>query len=163
MNFDEALNDEYYISVINFVGNRYIGRIPRDDLEQLKLLGLWRACENYNPECGTQFVTTLYNHVRGQCLNFITKANRERKHVGSKPLKHCSLIDKNLGSVDIMDTLNMIPEKYSKAIKQKYYHNMTLTEIGQKNGYTYETARKHTNMGIQLLKQLENENRDSLC
>lgn len=50
--------------------------------------------------------------------------------------------------------MESLPEDMKKIIKQRFYGNMTMNEIAEKNGYSRETARRHLNKAISLCKKI---------
>jgi RNA polymerase sigma factor (sigma-70 family) len=47
-----------------------------------------------------------------------------------------------------------LPPKQREIIYLRFYENYTLSEIGQKQGYTKESARQNVNKSISHLKEL---------
>ena len=54
----------------------------------------------------------------------------------------------------IIDAIETLPNKLSKVIKQKFFYSMTMEEIGRKNHYSRETARRNVKRGLEKLKEI---------
>ena len=53
------------------------------------------------------------------------------------------------------------PDEYKKLLRQKYIYRMTMSEIGQINGYSRETARRRFNKAKVYYEEM-NESRATL-
>ena len=108
--------------------------LDRDDIESCKLVGLWKALEAVaQNKTDVKFTTSLYNHVRWQCLD---------------------IIKNNISTVDIPSNLEYPNDNdYSDKIEEilaipdgdilidKYIFNLTLAEIADKKNLTQEGVR----------------------
>ena len=45
-------------------------------------------------------------------------------------------------------------EKDAMIIEQRFYHNMTMKEIGKKNGYSRETARRRLKNAVKMCQNI---------
>ena len=57
-------------------------------------------------------------------------------------------------STEIMDAIETLPPKLRDAIKQRFFYSLTMEEIGNKNNYSRETARRYVKRGLEKLKDI---------
>ena len=50
------------------------------------------------------------------------------------------------------DIIDGLPSEYATLLEQKYVYNMTMNEIGRKNGYSRETARRKVAKAVNFYK-----------
>lgn len=56
---------------VDYICKRYL--IEYDDLLQMGRIGLWEACNNYDPNKGTKFLTYAINHIKWSVYNELYK------------------------------------------------------------------------------------------
>ena len=54
---------------------------------------------------------------------------------------------------EIIDILTGLDPELKEVINQRFYHNMTMVEIGHANGYSRETARRRLKKAIKTCKK----------
>ena len=72
MTFDEALNDEYCLKILNLL-HRWLPKLPKEELKQLQMIALWEATSTFDTNKKCKFTTHLYNRVRFKFLKHINK------------------------------------------------------------------------------------------
>ena len=148
--FEEALKNEDNIKIINHVCKKYITRIQPEDLYRCKLVALWDAMRNFDPERKVKFTSFLYNCIDWECkrqLSEYKKAKRVSTNLS---------VDGDCEDINVCETLDWIdslPEKLAIAVKQKFVYGYTVQEIAEKNNYSRETARQYVQKGIEKLKK----------
>jgi len=55
--------------------------------------------------------------------------------------------------MEVGDILMGLEPEYRDVINKRYYYNMTMTEIGNSNGYSRETARRRLKKALKICKK----------
>ena len=55
---------------------------------------------------------------------------------------------------EVFDILESLPSGMKTLLEQRFFHNMTMTEIADENGYSRETARRRLKKAIRMCKNL---------
>ena len=141
---NQLLSDPNVVGIMNAVGSRYRSIDP-DQLDSIKLNTLWECAKKYDPKRGTKFTSFLY-----QNLTFAFK-NELKKKIREFPTETIELNtpSRSTNHADIFDGL---PKEYAVLLEQKYVYNMTMNEIGKKNGYSRETARRKVAKAVSFYK-----------
>lgn len=141
---DKAINH-----LMNSVCSKYQKNIDFDQMESIKLNTLWECIKKYDETRGAKFTSFLY-----QQLTFALK-----NEVKSKKIKqfNTSSIEHNTAEkqpqVNFIDLFDGLPLDMAKILSQKFVDNMTMVEIGEKNGYSRETARRKLKNAVKMFKQ----------
>ena len=140
----ELLSDPNIVGIMNAVGSRYRSIDP-DQIDSIKLITLWECAKKYRPDRGTKFTSFLY-----QNLVFAFK-DELKKNIREYPtdLMEINVSTRSSSGADIFDG---IPKEYASLLEQKYVYNMTMNEIGKKNGYSRETARRKVAKAVKFYK-----------
>lgn len=156
--FEKAYQNKDNIKIIKAVTKKYSGQLSEDAQKTCGLHGLWRCIQNHDNSYGRKFTTSLFMHVEWEC-------KRELFSQKKKPLTFLGESDcqienrhKKEGVSEILDCLT---DKQKNIIYQRFYENMTLEEIGKKQGYSKEAARQNINKIIEKLRMLISEERDA--
>lgn len=145
--FNSALKDEKNKKVFACLGKKYYSGIPPDEMESCKLLGLWKALKKYDPDKKRKFSNFLYVSVDWECKLYLRK--NKRKYIS------CETFPSEVNSfdeVDISDFINSLSPRLKIVIRQRFFENLTMEEIGLKNDYSRETARRYLQEAIDKLK-----------
>ena len=153
---NEALEEAYknldYIKIMARAARQCNAKevLSIEEIESCKLTGLLKSLEGWTQESGIKFTTYLYKRVQWECFYEADKVNKYyKKHKpfdesGQKTLKwSIQEFMKSEGREEVKDVIELLSEQSLKLIRQRFYENMTFNEIGEANGYTYETARKN--------------------
>ena len=147
--FEEALNSEDNIKILNHVCKKYIGRINTEELHRCKLMALWEAIRNFDPKRKVKFTSFLYSCMDWECKRQLSIYKKERKF-STNFLVEDGRIDSD--DYEVIDWIDSLPEKLAVAVKQKFVEGYTIQEIAQKNSYSRETARQYVQKGVERLK-----------
>lgn len=140
----QLLSDPNIVGIMNAVGSRYRSIDP-DQLESIKLNTLWECAKKYNPDRGTKFTSYLY-----QNLVYAFK-NELKRNIREFPTESIELNTPAKAS-NYTDIFDGLPSEYATLLEQKYVYNMTMNEIGNKNGYSRETARRKVAKAVNFYK-----------
>ena len=140
----QLLSDPNIIGIMNAVGSRYYSIDP-DQLESIKLNTLWECAKKYDPNRGTKFTSFLYQNLVFAFKNELKKTLREF------PTETIEL-NTPARATSTTDIFDGMPKEYATLLEQKYVYNMTMNEIGDKNGYSRETARRKVAKAVKFYK-----------
>ena len=59
-----------------------------------------------------------------------------------------------LSKIEVIDIVSDLEPEVAHIIKQRFYNNMTMKEIGKRNGYSRETARRKLKNAIKICKSI---------
>ena len=54
--------------------------------------------------------------------------------------------------LQVLDIMGGLDSETVNILEQRFFHNMTMKEIGKKNGYSRETARRRLRNAIKICK-----------
>jgi RNA polymerase sigma factor (sigma-70 family) len=148
--FEEALKNEDNIKIINHVCKKYLNRIQSEDLHRCKLIALWDAIRNFDPERNVKFTSFLYNCIDWECKRQLSDYKKSRRVSTNLSIDGDSE-DSNV--YETLDWIDSLPEKLAVAVKQKFVYGYTVQEIAEKNNYSRETARQYVQKGVEKLKK----------
>ena len=122
--------------------------IDIDDIESIKMQTLWKCIEKYDPTRGSKFTSYLY-----QQLSFAFKNKLKSKRVEFANSEIEKPDEKNRYKYEIIDILTGLEPELEEVLTQRFYHNMTMVEIGEANGYSRETARRRLKKAIKTCQK----------
>ena len=152
--FDEASKDRNNINILNKACSRYIKSIPADELARCKLIALWEALKAFDPEKGGKFTSFLYKRADWECKKQLYAIN---KHSKSIEYQECYGFCNDVDVAEIKDLLQKLHPRLRTVIKQRFFDNLTMEEIGKKNNYSRETARRYIISALEKLKEYVSE------
>lgn len=145
--FEEKWNDSNVRNIMNKVSNRYKRNIDLDDIESIQMNTLWQCIEKYDEERGTKFTSYLY-----QQLSYAMKNKVKKKRVEFQ-VEQFDKQDTNYSNkLQVLDIMGGLDSETVNILEQRFFHNMTMKEIGKKNGYSRETARRRLRNAIKICK-----------
>lgn len=126
LNFDEISQDPYYRKILNTL--KFPFKVSPDELENLKLIALWKAINTYIPS-KSAFNTHLTNfikyvkldHIKQEAKFYLKSVNLTRKNI---PI---SLTEEDFGLMS-----ELLTEKEYEVGKMYYVDKMTDAEIKKK-------------------------------
>jgi RNA polymerase sigma factor (sigma-70 family) len=147
--FEEKWNDSNVRNIMNKVSNRYKNNIDLDDIESIQMNTLWRCIEKYDESRGTKFTSYLYQQLSYAFKNKIKKKRQEFN------VDEFDKMDANYGNqMEVIDIVHGLDPDTAKILEQRFYNNMTMKEIGKRNGYSRETARRKLKNAIKTCKTI---------
>jgi RNA polymerase sigma factor (sigma-70 family) len=137
----EALSDSNNTKIMNKVSSKYINAIGYDDLESEKLIVLWECLETYDPDRKKKFTSFLYQKLDWRYKKILREQRRQKclfyDNFDAKIKDNAQNVENSIGVYT-----DGLPSHLTKVVIQYYLHNMTIEEIGNKNHYSRETARR---------------------
>ena len=148
-NFEEYWKSSDVQNIMNKVANRYKRAIDFDDIESIKMQTLWKCIDKYDSSRGTKFTSYLYAQI-----TFAFKNKLKKKRIEFNRNDALEKVDtKNSGRMEVFDILTGLDPELKDVINKRFYHNMTMVEIGKSNGYSRETARRRLKKAIKICKK----------
>tara|TARA_R110002020_G_C16109899_1_gene759446 strand:+ start:306 stop:797 length:492 start_codon:yes stop_codon:yes gene_type:complete len=154
--FDEASKDRNNINILNKACSRYIKSIPADELERCKLIALWEALKAFDPEKGGKFTSFLYKRADWECKKQLYAINKHSKSIEYQD-NYCVSHARYVEIAEMKDLLQKLHPRLRTVIKQRFFDNLTMEEIGKKNNYSRETARRYILSALEKLKEYTSE------
>jgi RNA polymerase sigma factor (sigma-70 family) len=147
-NFEEYWNSSDVQNIMNKVANRYKNAIDFDDIESIKMQTLWKCIDKYDPTRGTKFTSYLYQQIT---FAFKNKLKKKRIEFNNESLEKVDT--RNKGRMEVFDILTGLDPELRDVLDKRFYHNMTMVEIGRSNGYSRETARRRLKKAIKMCQK----------
>ncbi len=146
--FEEKWNSPDVQNIMNKVSNRYRRNIDHDDIESIKMDTLWKCIKKYDMS-KSKFTSYVYQQIT---FAFKNKVKKKRNEYNTDTLEK---EDTNTRmKMEVTDIITGLDEEDSKILTQRFYDNMTMKEIGKRNGYSRETARRRLKNAIKLCKSM---------
>ena len=147
-NFEEYWNSSDVQNIMNKVANRYKNAIDFDDIESIKMQTLWKCIDKYDPTRGTKFTSYHYQQIT---FAFKNKLKKKRIEFNNESLEKVDT--RNKGRMEVFDILTGLDPELRDVLDKRFYHNMTMVEIGRSNGYSRETARRRLKKAIKMCQK----------
>ena len=134
---------------MNKVANRYRTAIDFDDIESIKMQTLWRCIDRYDSDKGTKFTSYLYQQLSFAFKNKLKKKRREYN------VDTIESVDRQMQhAMEVRDMITGLDPEHADVLNKRFYHNMTMQEIGNSNGYSRETARRRLKTALKICKKM---------
>ena len=147
--FEEKWESSDVQNIMNKVANRYRTAIDFDDIESIKMQTLWRCIDRYDSDKGTKFTSYLYQQLSFAFKNKLKKKRREYN------VDTIESIDRQMQhAMEVRDMITGLDPEHADVLNKRFYHNMTMQEIGNSNGYSRETARRRLKTALKICKKM---------
>ena len=147
-NFEEYWKSSDVQNIMNKVANRYKNSIDMDDIESIKMQTLWRCIDKYDESRGTKFRSYLYQQIT---FAFKNKLKKKRMEFNNDSIEKQDI--NTVNKMEVFDILTGLEPELRDVIYKRFYHNMTMVEIGESNGYSRETARRRLKKALKICKK----------
>ena len=144
-------------NIMNKVSNLYKKNIDLDEIESIKMDTLWNCIEQYDEGRGTKFTSFVYQRLSYAYKSFLkTKSNNANdvKTLSSETFYSEPVDKQQLDRMEVLDIITGLDDETKNILSQKFYENLTMSEIGNRNGYSRETARRKLENAIKKCKVL---------
>jgi RNA polymerase sigma factor (sigma-70 family) len=141
---DDALENIDYKKIMDSVCAKYSRSVDPDDISSLRLEILWKCLKSFDEDRGVKFTTFLYQQLNYAMMNQLRIRRREKNGI---PFDICHIPKEN---IEVL--LSDLNEDQKRILKQRYLERMTMVEIGAKNGYSRETARRAVNSALAVFE-----------
>ena len=154
----KVLEDKETMNIANYAASGYSSSLTKDEIENCIYNAVWNALDKFDESKGAKFSTFLHRGVRLQCqkrLNF----NKRYKTINYYEDSVCSKINRNINQeiysqdlkFEIKDEIENCEDP--DILYDRYYNNMTLTEIANKKNTSYETIRNKIKKNLKIIKK----------
>ena len=153
--FEKSLKNLDNVRIMGKVCSKYRFIIPADELDRCKLIALWEALKSFDPEGGRKFTSFLYNRITWECQKQLAEINKHRKNI-SFDCEYGDLfiaIGDVRSKVEIQELFDQLDSPFGKVLYQRFFEQLTMEEIGERNNYSRETARRYILKAIEKIKQ----------
>jgi len=154
----KVLNNKETMNIANYAASRYSSALTKDEIENCIYNAVWNALDKFDESKGAKFSTFLHRGVRLQCqkrLNF----NKRYKTTNYYEDSVSNKINRNLKQeIYCQDLRFEIKDEIENCedpdiLYDRYYNNMTLTEIANKKNTSYETIRNKIKKNLKIIKK----------
>lgn len=154
--FARAFRDRDNVGIIRGVTQSFT-QLGQDERDSCALNGLWRTLMYHQDGKGNKFTTSLHRFVRWECQRALSRQKKAPPPLPSVNIPDPSYSQEQTEREDtlshIRDRLLSLPEPLRVAVEDYYFNNMTMQAIGNKHGYSKESARLKIRRGLALLKE----------
>jgi RNA polymerase sigma factor (sigma-70 family) len=109
---------------------------------------LWRCIDKYDESRGTKFTSYLYQQIT---FAFKNKLKKKRMEFNNDSIEKQDT--NTVNKMEVFDILTGLEPELRDVIDKRFYHNMTMVEIGESNGYSRETARRRLKKALKICKK----------
>lgn len=152
---DEALIQTYRY-IVNIVLNKYRIYYDREEFEQIGMIALWQALENFDESKGA-LEPYLYSMVRFTISKVLQKKYVEMEHteirderfrfISSNEHESCFI------KLVVQEILSDLTEEDRSIIRLSYFYGLTNKEIAKMLGKSEESIKKKRTRIIKRLQQ----------
>lgn len=156
--FDEAINNDYYKKIMHKVCNENLkGVCSKDEIKSIIMNTLWGCLQKFDNTKNVKFSSYLYRSIQNNSRRVYNKKSKEFKNQEYIENYHSILKVDNSSKEearDIMMSIEDLNPELHNILVQKFYYNMTNKEIGERNGYGKEAARKKLKKALDLCREI---------
>ena len=152
---EEALIKRYRY-IVDVVLNKYRIYYDREEFEQIAMIALWQALENFDESKGG-LESYLYSMIRFTISKALQKKYVEIEHteISDERFQFLSSNDdeRNFEKVMVREILTFLKEEERRIIELSYIYGLTNKEISKLLGKSEESVKKKRNRIIKKLRQ----------
>ena len=154
----KVLEDKETMNIANYAASGYSSSLTKDEIENCIYNAVWNALDKFDESKGAKFSTFLHRGVRLQCqkrLNFNNRYKTTNYYEDSVSHKFSSNLKNQIYSQDLKFEIKDEIENCEDPdiLYDRYYNNMTLTEIANKKNTSYETIRNKIKKNLKIIKK----------
>jgi DNA-directed RNA polymerase specialized sigma subunit len=148
----DVMKNKSLMKVAWKAANQFKSSLNEDDLNTCIMHSIWRALRTYDSEIDnpSNFSTYLYRGVILECLSF-RKTNIFKKMYPSESKLKLGSLYKTQDDVDMIEEIDMCDDP--QIIYDRFYKNMTLSEMANERNLSKETIRTKIKKNIKILKK----------
>ena len=154
----KVLEDKETMNIANYAASGYSSSLTKDEIENCIYNAVWNALNKFDESKGAKFSTFLHRGVRLQCqkrLNFNNRYKTTNYYEDSVSHKFSSNLKNQIYSQDLKFEIKDEIENCEDPdiLYDRYYNNITLTEIANKKNTSYETIRNKIKKNLKIIKK----------
>ena len=158
MQLKKVLNDKETMNIANCAASGYNTALTKDEIENCIYNAVWNALDKFDESKGAKFSTFLHRGVRLQCqkrLNFNRRYKSTQYYEDSVSSRFNSNFKNQIYSQELKHELRDEIENCEDPdiLHDRFYKNMTLTEIAKKKNTSYETIRNKIKKNLKIIKK----------
>lgn len=140
--------------VMNEVVSGFRKTISREALVRCGMIGLWKALKKHRDEKGNKFTTSLWMYVQWECLHELRDQRKQWDWKRIEDVEEPALPPNRMEGYQLVEEkLASLNDDSRNIIQQHYLEGMSLRDIGVRNGYSHEWARKKLAAAMADLKE----------
>jgi len=142
----KALEDQDVISVANSAARKYTNFLSKDEIQDCVVNGIWYSLQRFDDSRGVKFTTFLHRGVTIQCQKRL-KFNQKPSELIPSYIECSSDFELKL---EMHDEINNCEDP--DILYDRYYKNMTLSEMAKKRNVTSQTIRNKISKNISQIR-----------
>jgi len=160
-------------NVIKGVLRKYGKQLAKDDLHTCGLNALWRTLQYHQDKYNQKFTTSLHRFTDWECKRELRKKRGGRGRVKPVEVPYADMLNIaardnsnssfRIGGCDpadddlrhVTECIDLLDDDLQREVIRAYYfEHLTMEQIGKRNGYSKETARKNLRAAVDALREL---------
>ena len=138
---------------VNSLTGSFSNALSTEARQACGALAVWEALRAFKSEFGQSFKSSLWRHVRWQCL----RALRDQRYVHS-PIE-CDVEsggDCTHTNMMLNDYLSILPARERRMVEARYLEKCTYDEIAKREGYSKQGVRGIVHRSMSALVEFAN-------
>lgn len=157
--FKEAVQNKDYIRIMKRICSKNLSTVcSLDEINTLMMNTLWKCLLQYDDTEKAKFTSYLYRSMSNNSVRLYKKKikiqNSEKFFNESIHSEDRDKTQAKREAWEFLESLKDIDEELYEIIIDKYFYQMTYREIGKKNGYTNENARKKVKKALKICRKM---------
>lgn len=143
MEYHEVISNNQYIKVANSAIKKFRRIIDKDELNQCKHIGIWKACVSFKPN-KSSFITHLYNHVKWECCRLLNSNSAITTNPTPQNLHHDNYI--------LLEIRDCLSDTDFSLFERKFVLGKTFKEIATEERTNITHVRRSINSILTSLR-----------
>lgn len=146
INYNDVYNNKEYEKVSYKAISKYIGYIPKDELEQCRCIGIWNACKDYDSS-KSKLTTRIYNHIVWECSKTL---RRQIRVLPVKYTEHPIYVETKL-----FDNLKLLLDDTDfRLISGRFIESKSYKTLAQENSCSVKELRRRLSGLLRRIKEI---------
>lgn len=144
--YEEMINNEDCINLINWVKNRYYKFLDSNDVDSYCMQASWYAWLKYDESRGTKFTSFLVYMVDRKLCDLYYRSKEKYKNNKGVDKKYYKKIAKNhqdnqKNSILVKEILDNLTEEERELLNDRYIKNLSTIEIAKSKNLSPQSIR----------------------
>lgn len=144
MEYNEVINNSQYIKIANSAIKKFKCIIDKDELNQCKHIGIWKACLSFKPG-KSSFITHLYNHVKWECCKLLNSNSVVTTNGSPKNLHYDNYL--------LLEIRDCLSDREYSLFERKFVLGKTFKEIATEEKTNIKRIRRYISKIILEIKK----------
>lgn len=151
----KVLEDQDVMNAANYAASGYSSSLTKDEIENCIYNAIWCAVNKFDESRKVKFTTYLHKGVRLQCQK---RLKFNKKYKTGQYENFFGYNDRRIDNSSYIQDLELeMKDEIENCedpdiLYDRFYNNMTLSEIAIKKNTSYETVRNRINKNLKLIK-----------